>query len=189
MSRRRRRCICVASPIQRDPQTPSTRTSIGVPLSKESVDERFPDVDGQERYEIIERSYGIADPSPVMAWGPDNEELLVRHSGVNARKVSAACMVYAKNILKCGVMTKFRGVMMGVQCVQKASSPDGLTSDEVTYWRMISGATLAEALYVAAKMEPDNKHVLAIRKKGVSIKKWRFDTPVDVLRWLKDRWL
>eukprot|EP00969_Alexandrium_andersonii_P360730 15456034-Alexandrium_andersonii.AAC.1 len=50
---------------------------------------------------------------------------------------------------------------------------------------MVGGATLVEAIYCAAEMEPTNAFIVQLRESGLTAMEFRPETPKDILEWVK----
>lgn len=114
---------------------------------RNSCDERFGSIRGQERYKVCEANYLMSDNLVVFPFGKGGERLLTRHPTVNPRQTGGAVAKYAAEILQHGVMTKMRSRLMGVPTQQGPSPttvPGGGDKDFQSFF-MIAGATLCEA--------------------------------------------
>ena len=137
-----------------------------------SIDQRFPDLTGSLRYDAVEKAYSDTKNFTFRLFSTDGQPLLRRHP-INNRRQAAVIQYYAKGVLQNGVMSNMRGAMMGIQ-------------DKNGCYLLIAAATLAEAIYLAHRMEPNNPHVQKVLRDGIpgGGVLFRENTPEDVIRWL-----
>eukprot|EP00959_Pyramimonas_sp_CCMP1952_P306458 6413919-Pyramimonas_sp.AAC.1 len=142
----------------------------------ETVEDRFGDVKGSRRWVLLQIIYGvrsldrraIGDGSYVkskpvthslMLWGPDGTQLLKR-APANPRKQDAVVKAYAAGVLKDGVSSVCRGMMIA------------LATDQPNHFEMLAGGTLTEACYLAERIaresDPEKVYIQQLREEGFS---------------------
>ena len=125
-----------------------------------TIEERFPDLQGSLRYEAIEKAYMPKYNHLFRFFGPDGTTKLLRRHPLNNRQQLSVVKQYTRRVLEEGVLTVMRGRMMAAPDSSSEAFGDGACL-------LFAAATLTEAVYAAAEIMPDNKHVQKICRDGM----------------------
>ena len=147
------------------------------------ADERFPNLKGARRWKAILRVYGKSTNATLKVLKFDSEtskykRLLVR-SKFNNRRQDQVVRQYAKSILSGGAVEHCRGQLIAVEV-------EGQEGGDCPTYEMLGGASLCEAIEVAAEMHSSNEFVQDVAESGLSnVIVLMAGTPPDVQRWIK----
>lgn len=94
----------------------------------------------------------------------------------NPRRMPHIVRGYAKGILEEGVQALARGASIVVQ---------GNNEDNCVEYRIVAGASLVEALFLAHSMEPENEFVTMVNQDCFPAFVFKLDTPRGVLKCVK----
>lgn len=147
------------------------------------ADERFPNLKGARRWKAILRVYGKSTNATLKVLKFDSEtskykRLLVR-SKFNNRRQDQVVRQYAKSILSGGAVEHCRGQLIAVEV-------EGQEGGDCPTYEMLGGASLCEAIEVAADMHSSNDFVRDVAECGLSnVIVLMAGTPPDVQRWIK----
>ena len=147
------------------------------------ADERFPNLKGARRWKAILRVYGKSTNATLKVLKFDSEtskyqRLWVR-SKFNNRRQDQVVRQYAKSILSGGAVEHCRGQLIAVEV-------EGQEGGDCPTYEMLGGASLCEAIEVAAEMHSSNEFVQDVAESGLSnVIVLMAGMPPDVQRWIK----
>ena len=127
-----------------------------------------------EKWEFVETHLIKERGFTIRVWDGNGARMASRHR-LNMRRQDSVVRCYAQGIVNDGLVAIMRG------------SPIATEGNHPGYYLMIGGGTFFEAIYVACEISPENKHIEAIRNKGVpNCIILKVDTPDAIVSWLVD---
>ena len=117
------------------------------------------EVDGAIMLAIVETKYAKTRLEPLMLWGADGTTKLCSRDEVNHRPQQGVVLKYCIIFLKRGFMPSCRGRVIARPITDGSGS-------EIAF-KIIGGATVIEAIYMAASLHPQNRFVQLIRATGI----------------------
>ena len=138
---------------------------------------RFPVLQGSELWALVKFVY-ITDTSATLpVVDSEGNDAMRRHSIVNAVPSLPQSAVYCEEFLKNGAFEAFRSVIIHID--PDPADPHGRL--------IINGGTLTDAILMACKKDPTNRHVLRLKAEGLT-DTYKVDAraPMASLRYMKN---
>ena len=139
---------------------------------------RFPVLQGSELWALVKFVY-ITDTSATLpVVDSEGNDAMRRHSIVNAVPSLPQSAVYCEEFLKNGAFEAFRSVIIHID--PDPADPHGRL--------IINGGTLTDAILMACKKDPTNRHVLRLKAEGLT-DTYKVDAraPMASLRYMKTK--
>ena len=156
------------------------RKFFGPLLPGQTVEDRFGEIKGSQRWRLIKQIYGLKPPDGGSQWAvlffTEDGKLhrALFRSKNNARKQDTVVKRFCKGILESGVVMLCRG------------DPIAIATDHPERFELLAAATLVESFFLAYNIDPSNVYVQeALRDGLLNCFVVSSMTPDDVQFWTK----
>ena len=87
----------------------------------------------------------------------------MRHPSINPRKQTSSVLKWTPKFLRNGLTAVFRNKLI---CTDAEVSDHSTFNPHYDQW-MLCGGTMVDVIWAASEKEPENKHVLGVKARGV----------------------